>query len=925
MQSTARPASKTQPVVAAGRNFQGSPNPTLELLLILAQRGCPEDDEVSGALRSELGAWKAAPKLATRVLAGLVKNQLPRIAVQVLRAMRSFGVEVNVIHQNAVVSAFAKTGLWQLALRHLEEMVGMRVLPDVVSYNAAMSACEKFAQWQMAMSTLDKMLAAGVAPDIISYNSLISSCAKGGQLQLALCFLELIPQMRLSPTEISFGAAISSCETTGSWDISLHLLGSMRDRSIQPDVACYNSAMSSGAKSGRWQLAHNLLCVMQATRSRPDEISCNVAISSCEKGSNWQLALQLLNNMRETRATPDVISHSALISACDKGIQWQLALAVLRGMPQAGVLPNSISFNAAISACEKAGQWQLALSVLYGMYEMKVAPNTRSVNAAISACTKGDRWEASLELLSIMPAMSTKPDEISYNGALIACEKAGQWQLVLSLLGRMLEERLSPDGISFRAAIGACEAAGRLEQGLQLLEERKRSSCSESLSTLPWALAKLSVSDPQVVDAAFAEALSQLQASTHSPQELAALAWASAMIGVRNSEFSSLLASQAIPQIQEFKVAELMLVAWGAAAAGLDKDLSLVLQNEVASRLEEFHVRDCPESVRNNFVEATLGVVWACNFACDLSDRLQEAARKTMKETGAALDALCPRSSGQVAHPCEDYEAIAKVDLSSCEPQIVLDMSDRLVVLKPPNWEVGDSSSSGLQLPLFLQASLGTQFAILQDAEYGHGFLHRLDVPTSGLILAAKTYEAYFDLQVQLRAGGIARDYVVLCHGWAAPALTQIIAPVRWKGNAPTLSGSHGRPSRTELKTTAHASHEANAFSLVVIRIGTGRRHQIRSHFAHVGHPMVRDGKYTATATFESDAGLCERTCLHRYRLAFEDASSKLREVVVPLPEDLASAFQKLAARSADSAGSIHCWLDGHGHQDWKAYSPLAR
>lgn len=54
---------------------------------------------------------------------------------------------------------------------------------------------------------------------------------------------------------------------------------------------------------------------------------------------------------------------------------------------------------------------------------------------------------------------------------------------------------------------------------------------------------------------------------------------------------------------------------------------------------------------------------------------------------------------------------------------------------------------------------------ILDDADSDFGFLHRLDVPSSGLILAAKTYAAYYDLQLQLRSRSLARDYVVLNHG----------------------------------------------------------------------------------------------------------------------------------------------------------------
>ena len=97
------------------------------------------------------------------------------------------------------------------------------------------------------------------------------------------------------------------------------------------------------------------------------------------------------------------------------------------------------------------------------------------------------------------------------------------------------------------------------------------------------------------------------------------------------------------------------------------------------------------------------------------------------------------------------------------EPSITLGLIDRVVVSKPPGWEVHDAGTPR-QLHTWLR-SLGSR-PILCDPEFDFGFLHRLDVPSSGLILVATTYGAYYDLQLQLRSGMIGRDYVVLNHGW---------------------------------------------------------------------------------------------------------------------------------------------------------------
>ncbi|CAE8721446.1 unnamed protein product [Polarella glacialis] len=255
-------------------------------------------------------------------------------------------------------------------------------------------------------------------------------------------------------------------------------------------------------------------------------------------------------------------------------------------------------------------------------------------------------------------------------------------------------------------------------------------------------------------------------------------------------------------------------------------------------------------------------------------------------------------------------------------PQTILDLPDRLVIFKPPGWEV-HSQHTELQLSSFLQATLGKRLAILHDEEHQCGFLHRLDVPSSGLVLAAKTYEAYYDLKVQLNSGEIARDYVILCHGWVRPCLKDIKAKVYWRGLLPTSAGDQGKPSLTRLKVTAHARHSSTALSLVVVRIATGRRHQIRSHFSHLGHPTVCDGKYTAEATFRSDQDICTRNFLHRYRLAFKDLAGKNHEVMMPVPADLMISLQRVTSRDIQSAETIRNWLGGSSLRSWQDYTPL--
>jgi len=146
---------------------------------------------------------------------------------------------------------------------------------------------------------------------------------------------------------------------------------------------------------------------------------------------------------------------------------------------------------------------------------------------------------------------------------------------------------------------------------------------------------------------------------------------------------------------------------------------------------------------------------------------------------------------------------------------------------------------------------------------------------------------------------------------------------VTWRKVGATRSGPQGKPCCTWLRVLAHASHRKRAASLVAIQIVTGRRHQIRSHASHIGHPTWRDGKYTTPATLRSDLKLCAWNFLHRYRLAFHDSARVAHEVLVSLPTHLATALQQLAGKGRQSSLVLCCWSHGLDLQAWTEYEAL--
>lgn len=297
------------------------------------------------------------------------------------------------------------------------------------------------------------------------------------------------------------------------------------------------------------------------------------------------------------------------------------------------------------------------------------------------------------------------------------------------------------------------------------------------------------------------------------------------------------------------------------------------------------------------FANAVLGVVWAWHFAGLLSQCLWRRASHVLRETARDVD----RERG--SDRSTSYKSRSVEPGSYREPWVLSDMCHVLVIAKPAGWEVYDGNAEK-QLKHFLQ-NLEYGQPILSDQVHGCGFLHRLDVPSSGLVLAATTYEAWYDLQLQLVSGKMQREYQVLAHGFARRK--QIDAHLRWHEDA-VSAGAVGKPSKTLLEVLGFLLRPSTlrSFSMLHIRIVTGRKHQIRSHLAWTGHPSVTDGKYASKASLVEDLGFCPRNFLHRCRLRWRQGDAHQ-----DLAPDLAAVLARLKPKDWRGQQAQQAWNSG--------------
>ena len=227
--------------------------------------------------------------------------------------------------------------------------------------------------------------------------------------------------------------------------------------------------------------------------------------------------------------------------------------------------------------------------------------------------------------------------------------------------------------------------------------------------------------------------------------------------------------------------------------------------------------------------------------------------------------------------------------------QIYFEDEDLAVIEKPAGIVVhpGSGTKSGT-----IVHGLLFHFRNLSDAggEARPGIVHRLDKKTSGLLIVAKNNVAHARLSKEFQDREIQKTYVALVHGKLQRDTGTIELPVGRHPTARTKMAAgkpKGRSAHTEYRVTEHF----RGFSLLEVKIKTGRTHQIRVHFSAIGHPVVGDDVYSERSSreFMKKYGPFDRYFLHASNLRFtHPATGKPMEFHSPLPFELQKLLKSI-------------------------------
>lgn len=180
----------------------------------------------------------------------------------------------------------------------------------------------------------------------------------------------------------------------------------------------------------------------------------------------------------------------------------------------------------------------------------------------------------------------------------------------------------------------------------------------------------------------------------------------------------------------------------------------------------------------------------------------------------------------------------------------------------------------------------GTELSDI-NGEDRPGIVHRLDADTSGLLVIAKNNDVHQKLQAEFKSRNIVKEYLAIANGVPKENEFIINEPIGRSNNPVKMGVVEGGRNAISIVKLLFSNDD---YSLLRVRIKTGRTHQIRVHLSHKNFPIIGDKVYG----FKNEKIAAPRQMLHAYYMSFNHPIfNKQMEFKAELPEDFVSTLKK--------------------------------
>ncbi len=230
---------------------------------------------------------------------------------------------------------------------------------------------------------------------------------------------------------------------------------------------------------------------------------------------------------------------------------------------------------------------------------------------------------------------------------------------------------------------------------------------------------------------------------------------------------------------------------------------------------------------------------------------------------------------------------------------IIYEDKDILVVNKPKGLVVhpANGNPDGTLVNAILALCKDSLSGI--GGEIRPGIVHRLDKDTSGLLIVAKNDVAHVKMSEQIKNREVKKTYIALVRGIVPEQEATIDMPIgrSSKDRKKMAVTKNGKQAITHFRVLSRFRTQNASYTLLEIKIDTGRTHQIRVHMAEIGHPVIGDMLYS---NGKNEFGV-EGQCLHAQKLEFKHPiTGQQMKLEAPLPDYLKEILEQLEKNRID-------------------------
>lgn len=252
------------------------------------------------------------------------------------------------------------------------------------------------------------------------------------------------------------------------------------------------------------------------------------------------------------------------------------------------------------------------------------------------------------------------------------------------------------------------------------------------------------------------------------------------------------------------------------------------------------------------------------------------------------------KNGDEVFYDKNKKHALDYVETEIIEPKIIEQAPEYLILEKPHGLLVHPTDKGEINTLADWLIQNFSETKKIGDDPQRPAIVHRLDKEVSGLIAIPLSQDSFDNIKKQFQNRTIKKEYTALVHGQLINSQGEITTPLERDKKTGLMKVQNAKGTGKNAHTTYEVVKKYINYTLVKVKIKTGRMHQIRAHFYSIGHSIVGDRLYQTKDLRKKKKVLTQRIFLHSHLLKLQNLDGEWKKYSSPLPRELQDFLKKL-------------------------------